>query len=284
MTNLSDILKGAQIAVKYSIVANNRSPVVDFWHYCVKDPLVDLCSCPTIMRFLHEIISKEDVELLLDFMAYCLWRYHKYHLWMLFNGGGQNGKSTLLTLLEIFFGYNNVSGESLERLLNERFAPANLYQKLVNVDADISGGILMRSVGKLKKLTGNDEFPAEFKFGQPFKFRNYAKLIFSCNEIPECDDKSDAFFRRLIIINFIQQFLGAKEDPNLIDKLTTEQELSGLLYELLTRLPRVLQKGVRPTTNESMKKTHDKYVMASNPIELFIERATTPGNRIIPNV
>jgi putative DNA primase/helicase len=93
-------------------------------------------------------------------------------------------------------------------------------------------------------LTGNDEFPAEFKYKPPFKFRNYAKLVFSCNEIPECNDKTDAFFRRLIIINFPRQFLGDKEDHNLIGKLTTEEEFSGLLYELLRRLPRVLEKGV----------------------------------------
>jgi putative DNA primase/helicase len=201
---------------------------------------------------------------------------------MLLNGTGQNGKSTLLTLIGRFFGPLNVSGESLDRLLNERFAPANLYQKLVNVDADLSGDILLRNTGKLKKLTGNDEFPAEFKYKPAFKFRNHAKLIFSCNEIPECNDKTDAFFRRLIIINFIQQFLGDKEDPNLIDKLTTEQELSGLLYELLTRLPRVLEKGIRRTTNKSMEETYDKYVRGSNPIQYFAEKAIAHGDDKIP--
>jgi len=54
---------------------------------------------------------------------------------MLFNGPGQNGKSTLLNLIEKFFGSENVSGESLERLLKDRFAPANLHHKMVNADA-----------------------------------------------------------------------------------------------------------------------------------------------------
>jgi putative DNA primase/helicase len=57
-----------------------------------------------------------------------------------------------------------------------------LYQKLANIDADVSGDILINNTGKIKKLTGNDESAAEFKYKQPFKFRNYAKLIFSCNE------------------------------------------------------------------------------------------------------
>jgi putative DNA primase/helicase len=234
------------------------------------------------MKFLNEIISSADVELVLDFMANCLWRFHKFHIWMLLNGAGQNGKSTLLTVFERFFGSHNVSGESLDRLLNERFAPANLFQKLVNVDADLSGDILLQNTGKLKKLTGNDEFPAEFKYKPPFKFRNYAKLVFSCNEIPECNDKTDAFFRRLIIVNFPQQFLGDKEDHNLIDKLTTDEEFSGLLHELLRRLPRVLEKGIRPTTNKSMEETYDKYVRGSNPIQYFVEKAISSGDEKIP--
>lgn len=223
------------------------------------------------MKFLNEIMSISDVEIVLDFLAYCLWRNYNFNVWMLFNGAGQNGKSTLLNLIEKFLGSKNVSGESLERLLMERFAPANLYQKIVNVDADLSGDILSRHTGKLKKLTGNDEYPAEFKHKTPFKFRNYAKLIFSCNTIPEITDTTDAMFRRLIIINFTQQFLGDREDIHLLDKLTTEKELSGLFHVLVNRMPRVLENGIRKTTSEAMETTYDKYMRSANPIGYFVD-------------
>jgi putative DNA primase/helicase len=267
-------LNTTQIPVKYAISAN--SPIADFWYYCAKDPKVDSCPCPKIMKFLNEIMAPEDVEIVLDFIAYCLWREYKFHAWLLFNGAGQNGKSTLLTLIERLLGHAHVSGESLDRLLNNNFATANLYQKLVNVDADLSGDIL-KNTGKLKKLTGSDEYPAEFKFKPGFKFRNYAKLIFSCNEFPQFHDKTDAFFRRLIIINFIQQFLGEKEDRDLIDKLSTEEELSGLLYEVLRRLPRVLQEGIRPTTSQTMEDTYDKYIRGNEPVRYFADKAISYG-------
>jgi putative DNA primase/helicase len=86
--------------------------------------------------------------------------------------------------------------------------------------------------------------PAEKKFLSPFKFVNHAKPLFSANEIPKTEDESDAFFSRLIIINFPNQFLGDKADPSLIDKLTTEEELSGLLKLILKRLPGVLTRGI----------------------------------------
>jgi putative DNA primase/helicase len=256
------------------VKSNSTSGIMDFFDR-VEGPVFGygFNHCPAITKFLYEIMSREDVELLLDFLAYCLWRDYKFNVWMLFNGAGQNGKSTLLNLIEKFFGSENVSGESLERLLKDRFAPANLYQKMVNLDADLSPDILLRNTGKLKKLTGNDQYPAEIKYMTSFKFRNYAKLIFSCNKIPESDDMTDAFFRRLIIINFKRQFFGAKEDINLIDKLTTPEELSGLFHILVNRLPKVLENGIRQTTSELMEKTYDKYVRGSNPVEYFVKKA-----------
>jgi putative DNA primase/helicase len=260
------VMNTTQIPVEY-----HQNSILDF--FCsVEGTNSDNIHCPAIMKFLNEIMSSSDVDLVLDFLAYCLWRDYPFNVWMLFNGAGQNGKSTLLNLIERFLGSKNVSGESLERLLTERFAPANLYQKMVNVDADLSGDILSKHTGKLKKLTGNDEFPAEFKHKTPFKFRNYSKLIFSCNTIPEITDTTDAFFRRLIIINFTQQFLGDKEDIHLLDKLTAEKELSGLFHVLVNRMPRVLENGIRKTTNEAMETTYDKYMRGANPIRYFVER------------
>jgi putative DNA primase/helicase len=235
--------------------------------------------CPSIMKFLKEIVSAEDAEIILDFMAYCLWREYKFNNWILLNGAGQNGKTTLLNLIARFLGIHNVSAESLKRLLEGRFTVAQLYQKLVNIDADLSGDIFLRNTGEIKKLTGNDEIAGEKKHKDPFKFRNYAKLIFSCNKIPETGDDTDAWFRRLIIINFERQFLGDNEDRNLIEKLTNEEELSGLLNELLARLPKVLQNGIRPTTNKILAETYDKYVMSSNPVRYFLDNAVAISSK-----
>jgi P4 family phage/plasmid primase-like protien len=227
----------------------------------------------SVMKFLYEIMNHEDVDLLLDFLAYCLYREYKYNFWMLLVGKGLNGKSILLTLVERFLGRDNVSGETLHRLLKERFSVANLHQKMANIDADVSYDTIFNNTGVLKKLTGNDLHIGEHKYKKPFKFRNYAKLIFSCNKIPETEDDTDAFYRRILQINFTQQFFGEKDDPNLIDKLTTQQELSILLQELLSRLPRILEHGFRKITEESMEQTYNKFTMSSNPVKYFYEKA-----------
>ena len=213
--------------------------ISDFYEW-VNDPLVE-SPCPGILKFMNEVMAPEDVETVLDFIAYCLWRSFPFHRYVLFNGSGRNGKGVMLEIIKCFLGNDNVSGESLHRLLGTRFATAELYGKLANTDADLSRDAL-KNTGFLKKLTGGDYIPAEKKFRPPFQFVNHAKLLFSANEIPMTEDETDAFFSRLIIINFPNQFLGNKDDPHLIRKLTTEEELSGLLRIILRRLPRVLKK------------------------------------------
>jgi P4 family phage/plasmid primase-like protien len=229
-----------------------------------------------IMKFLYEIMNPEDVDLFLDFLAYCLYREYKYNYWMLLVGKGLNGKSILLTLIERFLGRGNVSGETLHRLLKERFSVANLFQKMANVDADVSYDTIFNNTGVLKKLTGNDLHIGEHKYRKPFKFRNHAKLFFSCNKIPETEDDTDAFYRRILQINFTQQFFGEKDDPKLIDKITTQEELSILLHELLSRLPRILEYGFRKITDETMEQTYNKFTMSSNPVKYFYEKALAP--------
>ncbi len=225
-----------------------------------------------ILEFFHQVMgSDKDIETVLDFMAYCLWRGFPFHKWLLLNGSGRNGKGVTTELITRFLGRDNVSNETLHRLLDNHYASANLFGKLANIDADLSSEAL-RETGILKKLTGGDDIPGEFKFKTAFHFKNYAKLIFSANIIPKTPDESDAFFARLLIINFPNQFLGDKANPYLIDELTTAEEMSALLSLVLKRVPRVLQSGIS-AKNSSIEENYVKYTQSSDPIKLFIEMA-----------
>jgi phage/plasmid-associated DNA primase len=82
---------------------------------------------------------------------------------------------------------------------------------------------------------------AQKKHGQPFDFRNIAKLIFSANKIPESDDQTYAYFKRWIILLFDRVFQGEDKDTSLIEKLTTEEELSGLLNLAIIALQQLIK-------------------------------------------
>ena len=225
---------------------------------------------PKIMDFFNQVMGPEDIETVLDFMAYCLWREFPYHRWLLLNGSGRNGKGVTTNLITKLLGVKNVTSETLHRLLENRFASGNLYGKMANIDADLSSQAL-KQTGLLKKITGADEIPGEFKFKPAFFFRNHAKLIFSANTMPISPDETDAFFARLLIINFPNQFLGDKANPNLIDELTTDREMSALLGLVVRRLPKVLKEGISYTASHAIEDV--KYMRSSNPIRYFAETA-----------
>jgi P4 family phage/plasmid primase-like protien len=152
----------------------------------------------------------------------------KYQKALLCVGKGANGKSTFLLLFEHFLGKENTGHVSLQVIMSNRFATACLYGKLANIFADLKNDKLANT-GLFKMLVSGDPMKSEKKHCQPFDFENYAKLFFSANEIPQSEDTSYAYFRRWIIFFFESVFEGDNNDPNLIDRLTTETEMSGLL-------------------------------------------------------
>ena len=143
---------------------------------------------------------------------------------------------------------------------------------LANIDADLSSEAL-KSTSAIKKLTGGDPIYAEFKFKPGFDFINHAKPLYSANDIPVTPDQTDAFYRRPIIINFVNQFLD-DVDYGLLDKLTTDEELSGLLNIILKRLPRILKEGIVKVTADTIAKNYEKYTIGSDQVKAFIEMCT----------
>jgi putative DNA primase/helicase len=230
------------------------------------DPKAD---CPNIKRFLNEVTAtKEDIDILLEVIGFCLYREYIIAKALMLVGGGSNGKSTFLNLLKAFLGKENVSGRSLQELEENRFAKADLHHKLANIYADLPDKALWRT-GTFKMLTGRDLITAERKFQHSFTFENYAKLLFSANKVPEAYDDSDAFFRRWLIIVFPNQFINEKADPYILQKLTTPEELSGLLNLVLPALKRLLEKG-QFSYSKTTEEIREDYIRKSSPIAAFV--------------
>jgi putative DNA primase/helicase len=86
---------------------------------------------------------------------------------------------------------------------------------MANIYADLKSTKLSET-GNYKMLVAVDSITGEFKNKNAFKFKNRAKLWFSANEIPESDDKSDAYYRRWRIYHFNKRFIDGSENVNLL--------------------------------------------------------------------
>lgn len=226
--------------------------------------------CPNVISFLKSVVTEEDMILLQEFIGYCLYRKYSIHKSFMLVGDGSNGKTTFLNMLTAFLGRKNISSVALQDLDTNRFSIANLYNRLANIYDDLPDRAL-RTTGKFKMVTGNAPLDAEKKFSNTFAFNNYAKMIFSCNKVPESvGDDSDAFFRRWIIINFPNTFIGETCDPNMIEKITSRQELSGLFNWAMEGLKRLLNQG-RFSHSKSTDDIRKEYTKMSSPSKAFMD-------------
>lgn len=199
---------------------------------------IEGADCPKIKKFLSEILESDAVPIIQEWFGYCLYRSYFIKKAIVFVGDGDTGKTTLLNLLERFIGKENVSGVSLQKLVSDKFAAANMYNKHLNSYDDLPFKDIGDN-GAFKIATGGGSISGEFKFGDQFRFENYAKLTYACNKIPDVKDANDAaYFGRWIIVHFRNEV--ADPDKFLIDKLTTPEELSGLLNCALEGLKRLL--------------------------------------------
>lgn len=211
--------------------------------------------CPAIETHLTTVLKGglEDVKVFYELMGFILLKEYRYEKSFMFTGSGRNGKSKTLELIKCFVGEENCSSVGLQEFENDQFAKSNLLNKLVNIAGDLPA-VALQNTGDFKGLTGRDIQSANRKFLPRVQFTNFAKMVFSCNELPRTADTSPAFWNRWILLEFPWTFISEKEfgllgdtekkkyriaDPQIVPKLTTPDELSGLLNEALEGLSRL---------------------------------------------
>ena len=79
-----------------------------------------------------------------------------------------------------------------------------------------------------------------------------------------------AYYRRWILIEFPNKFEGKSADKNLIKKLTTEKELSGLLNKAIIALKRLLNNG-EFSYHKTIEEVEQMYRLKSDSVAAFAD-------------
>jgi putative DNA primase/helicase len=199
-------------------------------------------TCPEWDKFTARMLASDITQLVEEVAGYCLIPGNRFRKAILLLGPTGTGKSKALAAIRGLLGPANVSATTLQAFAENRFAAADLFGKLANIAGDLDARSVDRS-DTFKMVTGGDPIQAERKFGQPFSFTPFAKLLFSANEPPLSADQTDAWFARWLIIPFEEQIPEAEQDGDLEAKLTTPAELSGLLVRAVEGLRRLMKRG-----------------------------------------
>lgn len=231
--------------------------------------------CEKFIAFLHEVLEPRLIPLVQEILGYLLIPATNAQKSFVLYGPPRTGKSTMLWVIEsLLLGPENVSNIPWQDL-GERFKTAELFGKMANIFADLPNKSIEDS-GMFKVITGEDYLSAERKNKNPFKFKPFARLVFSCNEIPRnYADKTDALYRRLVIIPFMKQVSEEKADTTLKDKLSAEAE--GIFLWALMGLQRVIHNNFRFSENELTEREKQKYKKENNNVLCFVEECCQVG-------
>ena len=206
-------------------------------------------TCPRVDKFLEDVLANvNDKNVFYELGGFCLVNEYTFEKAFMFVGNGRNGKDKCLELIKRSIGVENCTSIPLTALMPDSFVIGELFSKKVNLAGEISNQDL-KDTSMFKAATGRSLISAKRKFLNNINFVNYAKFVFACNELPMVYDISRGFWDRWILLEFPNTFVTKEEyeraedkthlkirDEEIIEKITTPEELSGLLNKFLDGL------------------------------------------------
>lgn len=201
-------------------------------------------ACPELDVFFSDIFPEDCIPFVEEFIGYLLVPDTSFQKAFIAVGSGGNGKGTFLKIVAALLGEENVSTVDLHALEQEKFSRSLILGKLANIHHDI-GREELESVSVFKTIVSGDPITMEEKHKQGFSARPYARLVFSANEFPRSQDRTNAFFRRLVFVEFLKNFVGSGKEVLEYEKklISTPGFMSSLLNRAISGLRRLRAAG-----------------------------------------
>jgi len=227
-------------------------------------------TCPTFLECLDAWMEGDESEkkklMLQQFSGYLLSSSMIYAKALFLVGDGGNGKSTFADTISMVMGDEATSRIDLEDLYST-FGLKGLIGKRLNVIEEVSGNYYQSH--KLKKLISGEELTINMKYKDQFKFKPQAKFIFAVNTMPRVDDSSTATERRIMVVNFNNNF---RDNPNTSLRFSygvLATELSGILNWMLDGA-KSLREEKKFTVTKEQQNSLIEYREENSSVEGFI--------------
>ena len=240
--------------------------------------------CPRFIQFMEETVpAVVDRLMLVDWFAiHAIRLMFAYVMFLL--GLGRNGKGIFERLMKRFYKEESFSEMPLEELnvKNNRFAGAALKGKRGQIVSEAGeerkpGTKRTIPTNYLKFSTGDGTIDSDQKGTIRTRFKPFYKATIDCNDMPLIVDSSPGWIERFCKANMPFKFvdnpapdtLERKKDPHLLEKLTTDSELSGILNLILFRTPDLIR--TKTIIKRSGAEMFAEYQKQSSSVKTFLE-------------
>jgi len=215
--------------------------------------------CLKIDKFFDEVLGEQKTSMY-EVGGDSLQRTYKFKKLFVQEGIKDTAKTTTQSLLSRFLGEDNISNIPLKTLAEDKYSLGELHNMLLNTCGEITENFL-GNIDNVKLLTGEDKISVMRKFKTDLKFFNNAKLMFACNNLPIINTDL-AMWNRFIIFRYNKEFVDKEDykklsniekkkkgikDRDILNKICTKEEFSGLLNKFLDGLVRLEKKGYSNT-------------------------------------
>lgn len=230
-------------------------------------------TCPLFEQFIAEILC-EDFELIRyvqTFLGYLLIGANPERAIFILLGNGQNGKSTLVLVVQTILGAYARSMPRRTLLKSEYTGTGDDlmsmvgYRLLVISELEETDKL---AAGKLKSLTGNDIVSARNLYDTYQDITIDGKIVILTNEKPVVKDKSNGIWDRMHIVPFNHR-VEKHQKVDLLHEKLLQEESAGILNWILDGLRIYFEQGLQETT--AMKQLKQKYRLNSDPIRYFMD-------------
>ncbi len=221
------------------------------------------------LRFLHDLLEPEDISTLQEFLGYCLIPSTKGQKMLMLIGKGGEGKSRIGLVMNEIFG-TSMNTTSIQKVENNKFARADLEDKLLMVDDDLDFSALPKTNYIKSIVTAECRMDVERKGIQSYQSQLYVRfLCFGNGAMTALHDRSDGFFRRQIILTTKDRDPNRVDDPYLTEKLIEEKE--GIFLWMIEGLIRLLGNNYQFTISDRARENISSVVRSANNIMDFLE-------------
>ena len=204
-----------------------------------------------------------------EFIGYCLIPSNKGQRMMVIKGSGGEGKSQIGVVLSRLFGCNMKDG-SIGKISENRFARADLENRLLMVDDDLNMNALPKTNYIKSIVTAEAKMDVERKGIQSYQSDIYARfLCFGNGALTALYDHSDGFWRRQLVLTTKDRPANREDDPFLVEALSAE--LEGILLWCLEGLQRLLRNSYKFTVSPKAAANLETIKRNSNNILDFLD-------------
>jgi putative DNA primase/helicase len=233
---------------------------------------------PKWERFLKEVVPDEEVRGFLQrYVGYCLTGAVTERMFVVLFGGGRNGKSVFLRVLQTVLGAYAISAAPTLLMARDTEAHptevADLFGVRLAIASEVKKGRVFDEE-QVKRLTGNDTLKARRMREDFWEFDPTHKIILATNHKPRVKDTSDSFWDRIALVPFTVRI--EKVNRNLLETLLSEVEgilawsVRGCLLWQKSGLP--VPGAVREATRE--------YRESEDWVGKFVEERMTRGSEL----